>query len=85
MFLLCFAAGVAKGQEEGGQRDVRVRGASWRRAKTLAGNDAAQQAELQRFCCVFCVFATVISIKCSHALNVCVCMCVCAAALTIAK
>lgn len=76
---------MAKGQEEGAQRDVRAGGGSWRRAKTLAGNDAAQQVELQRFCCVFCVFATVISIKCSHALNVCVFVCVCAAALTIAK
>lgn len=34
-----------------------------------------QQAELQRFCCVL---ATVISIKCSHALHVCVCItCAC--------
>lgn len=76
---------MAEEKEDGGQRDVRAGVASWRRAKTLAGNDAAQQVELQRFCCVFCVFATVISIKCSHALNVCVCLCVCAAALTIAK
>lgn len=75
----CYALQLARqwGRKREGQRDEGVGGGSWRRAKTLAGNDAAQQVELQRFCCVFRVFATVISIKCSHALHVCVFVCVC--------
>lgn len=94
MFLLCFAAGKEEGRDRKGygkreKREKREKRKaesggrrSWRRAKTLAGNDAAAVAGSRLSYSVFtlcvCVcFATVISIKCNHALLVCVCVCNC--------
>lgn len=93
VFLLCFAAGKEEGRDRKGygkreKREKREKRKaesggrrSWRRAKILAGNDAAAAAGSRLSYSVFtlcvCVcFATVISIKCNHALLVCVCVCV---------